>query len=111
MERTKRGGKLIMVNSYTADDTVTISANFYNTPSEYIKNLLDEELIQCLEELQECNRTGVLTDGRVRLLAKKISNQFSILILGSLTYVKNTIFEEAAYRWLNKKKNTCCKGK
>lgn len=91
-------------------DTLNIvkKQHYYKNPYSYIEELTDEFLIECGEEIIQWNKSSLLIEGKVRMLCKKIKEHILVPEDVILIYLKTSIFEEMAKRWI-RKRQICCK--
>lgn len=91
----------------TKDAVLTVSAMTYSSPEQYIINLTDSELKQCLRELVVnensciCEYEGI--EDKITELAKIMGKDFKIGHAAIIQYIKNEVYREVARRWLNEK--------
>ena len=77
----------------------------YIYPEQYIIYLSNEELLQCLmgvitQESSCVTDNNMLNEDKINKIAEVIDSQFSMGIASAISYVRNTVYKEAAKRWL-----------
>lgn len=75
-----------------------------------IKNILDaiqdQDLSDAILELKEMDDTGILPDGIVRNMAYRIYNSDLMLYTEALSFLRSTLTEMAALKWVSSLKTT-----
>ena len=73
-----------------------------NPIKQLFSDLSDEELILTINEIKECDVTGILPDNsNVRELCRESAKITNMDVSSNLLMVQINILKEGAYRWLD----------
>lgn len=74
----------------------------YTYPEQYIIYLNDNDLAECLKEAISNDSACIICTAGENLdrISQLINKQFNISIPASQSYVRDTVYKEAAKRWL-----------
>lgn len=70
-----------------------------NRIAQIFQELSDADLVAMLAEMQELDSNGVLPDGKVRQLARRLESEAGACASDARHIVDSHIFRTAAYRW------------
>jgi hypothetical protein len=66
-------------------------------PQEFIHELMNEQLYNAFEEIEELNKNGILPDGIIRDVTKRINQVYNNSF--DIDYVCKEVVYEIAKRW------------